>query len=106
MVGRRDVVEHAQTIATLRLVQPVSPPPSVLRESQQEVSLVATMRDVPDQAGTENSIGASARCGIPTFLLCETAFNEIRACAHTDISQRHNHLRRSDPQSSSLGLRW
>jgi hypothetical protein len=58
VIGRCYVVEYGQTIATLRLEQPVAPPFSIYGELEQERFLVAPVRDVPDIARAGYTVGS------------------------------------------------
>ncbi|MNC85892.1 hypothetical protein D3C83_15110 [compost metagenome] len=58
MVGGHHVVQHAQPEALLRLEQPAQIELPVAREFEQELLLVAPVRQVPDVIGKEVSMRA------------------------------------------------
>ena len=59
MVGCDDVVENAQLVTPASLKQPIHPASSVNRIPQQEIFVVAALRDVPYLSGHEVPMGSS-----------------------------------------------
>jgi len=58
MIRRGDVIQYPQSITFRRLEQPVTPTATVFTELEQELALMAAVREVSDVTWQEDSIGA------------------------------------------------
>jgi hypothetical protein len=61
VIARNHVVQDGQTKALLSLEEPVQITPSIARELQEKLSLMAAVRDVPDVSGQKIAVGARHR---------------------------------------------
>jgi hypothetical protein len=59
VIGRYNIVKHAQTITSTSLKQPIEPAPSVGLELKQKLFLMASLGDMPYLAGNEMPIRSS-----------------------------------------------
>jgi hypothetical protein len=58
MIGGHHEVEHAKPESLSHLKEPPNVTSPIARKFQEELPLVATMREVPDSAGQKITVGA------------------------------------------------
>ena len=58
VIGCDDVIEHAQTEALSRFEEPMQIAASLARKREKKLSLMTAVRDMPDVAGQEITVGA------------------------------------------------
>ena len=67
MIAGHNVIQDGQAVTPLRFEEPVPPAATVPQELQQELPLMTAMRDVPDVARAENTVGSGHGARVSIF---------------------------------------